>query len=226
MGDDGVKFWDIKTRTVQLSLEAGSKAAFTGAFGPGGKAFAAAGADGIVRVWDLPNPAPKYALQTNTGKVLSLAWAPDGKSVVWGGDNFEIHWADPAHPAVEGSYLGCPGPVRVLAFGPEGRSLLCGSGKKGELKICRWESGKAREWKTMTEHANLVHEAAFSFDGKLLATCSEDHWLKICDATTHLVKQSFELRHPIHSVAFAPDGRHVVTANANGTFYVFRLKGS
>jgi serine/threonine protein kinase/WD40 repeat protein len=226
MADDGVKVWDVKTRTVHLTLEAGPKAALAGAFAPGGTTFAAAGADGIVRVWDLPHLTPKHTLQTNTGKVLSLAWAPDGKTLVWGGDNYEVHWAIPGQPAAEGAYLGCPGPVRVLAFAADGKSLLCGSGKKGEVKLCRWEAGKTREWKTMTEHASTVSDAAFSADGKWFATVSDDHGLKICDAATLLVKQSIDVRFPIHSVALAPDGRHIATGNANGTIYVLRTKGN
>ena len=39
--------------------------------------------------------------------------------------------------------------------------------------------------------------------------------------------KTFQLAPPgggIHQVAFTPDGRHLITANGNGTIYVLRLQ--
>jgi WD40 repeat protein len=67
--------------------------------------------------------------------------------------------------------------------------------------------------------------AAFSPDGKLLASvggCSVHLW----DVAAGTEKANFQLGPlggVLWQVAFSPDGRHLATANCNGTVYILRL---
>jgi WD40 repeat protein len=45
----------------------------------------------------------------------------------------------------------------------------------------------------------------------------------VSDSRTGKQLHQWGLSGPFDDVAFSPEGRHVVTANANGTLYVFRL---
>src|SRR5258707_1293263 len=67
---------------------------------------------------------------------------------------------------------------------------------------------------------------ALTADGKTLASGGEPNSLRLWDLSGAEPKERGTLKgHTarVLALAFAPDGRHVATAHANGTVYVFRL---
>jgi len=97
------------------------------AFGPSGKALAAAG-DGPkpgVRVWDLATGA-ETTLAGHAGPVHGLAFSPTTRMLATGGDDDTVRLWDPAAGGTLLKTIG-PGPfgggVRSVAFTPDGRYL-------------------------------------------------------------------------------------------------------
>jgi hypothetical protein len=43
------------------------------------------------------------------------------------------------------------------------------------------------------------------------------------DAVARVKRREWTLPGVVHDVAFAPDGRHLATANGNGSVYILRL---
>src|SRR5207237_508178 len=78
-------------------------------------------------------------------------------------------------------------------------------------------------------HAGQVPSAAWRADGRLLATAGiSDGTLRLWDLTRtpprSEVLQLFEAGQPsLRQVAWTPEGRHLATANADGTVYLLRL---
>jgi WD40 repeat protein len=71
-------------------------------------------------------------------------------------------------------------------------------------------------------HGDAVRSAAFSPDGTLIVTASEDQTVRIWNAETGKpVSTPWQLGAIVYSAAFSPDGRHIVTAVGDRTARVF-----
>jgi WD40 repeat protein len=60
-------------------------------------------------------------------------------------------------------------------------------------------------------------------DGKTLAGTSAGDQVCLWDTATGKRSIEWQLPGVVHRLAFSPEGRHLATANANGTVYIFRL---
>jgi hypothetical protein len=224
--DDGaVRMYDLKIRALLHTLDTQRRRPITCvAFHPDGGTLASAGHDGIVRLWNLATTtAPPIEIQANTDQVHALAFAPDGKHVFWGGKNQDVYWTDAAgQNPKDWKFASDTGAVKVLAFHPDGHTLVCG-GSDGSLRLCSWNGQQVRARATLAQHSEAVNGAAFAPDGQSFVTVSDDKHAILWDAATGAATKTWELRSPIHGVAYAPDSRHILLANANGTIYVLRL---
>jgi serine/threonine protein kinase/WD40 repeat protein len=69
--------------------------------------------------------------------------------------------------------------------------------------------------------------SAFSPDGKTVATWGKDGVLRLWNATDGKELEAIRLcasNGDVNQIAFSPTGRHLATANSNGTVYILRLK--
>ncbi len=223
-GEDGAtRLYELRSQKLLHTLERHPRGVTCVAFHPELPLVATAGNDGIVRLWNTASGAMQAEIQTNTGKVTALTFTPDGKHVFWGGDNQELHWANLAgHNPNDWRYAVNAGAVKALAFHPDSRTFVCGGGD-GSMRLCAWDGRQVRVKQSLAHHTGAVNDAAFAPDGSTFATAGDDGHLTLWDAATAGVKKTWELRSPIHGVAYAPDSRHLVIANANSTLYVIRL---
>jgi WD40 repeat protein len=104
-------------------------------------------------------------------------------------------------------------PVR-LVFTPDGKTLVSAGG--GSI-IRLWDVATGEQRRGPEGHEGGVDTVAVSPDGRTLASCSSnDHTVRLWDATTG--RPHHVLRHPayVRRVLFSPDGERVVSACGDG----------
>ncbi|WP_454457648.1 WD40 repeat domain-containing protein [Thauera phenylacetica] len=150
------------------------------AFHPRGDRWASSGFDGKLKLWDLSG-AELGTLglpedERNLGiRIADLAFSPDGEYVaavvqrrvrVWPVGAFTTAGAPLRLPVIEGARY-----CATLAYSPDSRWLAVGCSDAG-VRLFEMPAGTLV--KTITVHKNEVRDIAFSPDGTLLATASND----------------------------------------------------
>jgi WD40 repeat protein/serine/threonine protein kinase len=242
-----VWLWDLTGAEpeVRAQFKAAPGYVHAVAYSPDGKNLACYDTQGTtIHLWDVAGEEPKErAVLPNS--VAPLAFSPDGKTLACDGLEKDGHrckvlWdlgaAEPKEwvvlkPTIPGLLAsGWPLP---LAWAPDGKTLAatCFRGSyQGIYQVVQlWDlsgttprAGAVLELET--PH-NLQVTLAFAPDGQTIVV-GEPKGVQLWDLTNRKKPKRRSLRLPgqVNGVTFAQDGRHLITANSNGTAYVLRLE--
>jgi WD40 repeat protein len=190
------------------------------AFSPDGKSLAVGGA-GKIALWDLGGASPKERAVVSglKGYIASLAFGPDGRTLFScaAEDGVVRVWSVGAGGLTEQDQVKPERPGWLPALTADGKTLALGTLGGVEL----WDLGQGKPRRRMAlPQAGAVISLAFSPDGRALAA---DHALIVWDPASGRKLREWRLPGPVRWARFATDGRHLLTANGNGTVYVLRL---
>jgi WD40 repeat protein len=217
--DRTVRLWDVASGRPRRVLEGHRGEIAAVAFSPDGSLLASAGSwDNTLRLWDTVSGKERCPPQVFDSKALCAAFTADGKTLVAGTYGIRIPLFDPATGKVS-RVLDNPGkmPVGFVALAPDGLLLALpgvrGPGTSHTVELVDARTGESR--RTLQGHKAPVYGAAFSPDGRLLA--SSGGVVRLWEvATGQEVVAVDPDGYAGGPVAFAPAGNLVALATVDG----------
>jgi WD40 repeat protein len=233
--DNTAKLWDIQKTTASEPIKNFAHANLVDAvaFNPDGSQLATGSHDGIVRIWDVAKGEPlrqitAHALPMLT-QVYCVAWSPDGKQIVSGSLDHSLKLWDAATGTLVREFKGYKEKDALPVFDASTVVLLGSALGQGPFLAASAVIPRRIENNLHRGHREGVFCAAFSPDGKLLASGSSDCTIKIWNvADGSVVRELVNPRlkpalstanqtapaHPgwVYSLRFTPTGAHLISA--------------
>ncbi|MDP6634657.1 MAG: protein kinase [Phycisphaerae bacterium] len=222
--DKTIKLWDTVTGKELLTLTGHLNWVHCIAFSPDGKLIASGSEDKTIKLWDTVTGKELLTLKGHSHAVSSVAFSPDCKRLASTSYGTTKLW-----DIVAGKELlmskGLEGGGGSVAFSPDGK-LLASVNHDNSIKLCNAVTGRelltlkghSRWLSWSTEHSRSVASVAFSCNGKLLASGSEDKTIGLWDTVTG--EELLTLKghsDGVTSVAFSPDDKRLVSGSRDGT---------
>jgi WD40 repeat protein len=198
------------------------------AFSPDGLLLATADFAGTAHIWDVATGV-EFLTVSHSDRVRGVAFSPDGSLFATGGQDRAarvwntttgenvltvVHQWEPDLPRAHSAYTD---PRRPLPDKP----VYATYGDLSGGLVYEYVPG------TTPSYRGSVKAVAFSPDGRLFATGSEDNTARLWDLRTGI--QLLQVLHHselngVSSVAFSADGRLLATASHDKTIQLWRLK--
>jgi WD40 repeat protein len=221
LSGDTLHVWNANTGFHLAELHGHIGKVVTAAFSPDSQLIITGGYDGTARVWESRTGRVLKELRGHTSKVVSVAFSPngrlaltsswDGTSRVWEVSTGQL-WKE-LHGHMSGRGL-----AGKAAFSPDGKWAVTSGGYEARV----WAVVRDDMATDLRGHTGQVMGAAFSPDGKIVATASGDGTARVWDARTgQCLKELRGHAGLVRSAEFSPDGKLLVTASADRTARVW-----
>uniref|UniRef100_UPI00067A94CF nSTAND1 domain-containing NTPase n=1 Tax=Streptomyces rimosus TaxID=1927 RepID=UPI00067A94CF len=175
-------------------------------FSPKGDILASVHADRTIRLWNVRTGRLLATLRGHTNTVRQVAFSPDGSRLASVGDDRNLFLWDVAEQR-RTAERKLAGSGSTVTYAPDGRTLAIteNAGNQGTVRLR--DAATLEETARFTGRSFLIFAAAFSRDGKTLATSGTDHDILLWDVPGR--RQAGTLRghaSSVSSLAFSVDG--------------------
>jgi WD40 repeat protein len=208
---------DTASGKVLHTLAIHPQLVFRLSWSPDQNTLASACQDGTVRLWNTESGKEKRCLQGHTAQVGWVCFSPDGERLASADISGIVKVCDPYTGYEQYAVIG-----DSVAYSPDGATLATTAGDNLHL----WDAATGKRLTSFSAPAGTLKSAAWHGDGQLVAAGSSDGKVYLWEVgkgrwplrTINLNGQT-----AVHQVLFTPEGRHLITANGNGTVCILRL---
>jgi WD40 repeat protein/serine/threonine protein kinase/tetratricopeptide (TPR) repeat protein len=216
------RLWDLTTVAEAQAWEYGGEPRCI-ALCPDSSRVLLSRSDRPPQVWETATGKPVGRPLDHRAIVDCASFSRDGRHVATGGRDRRVRVWDAATGAVAGPPLEHDRAVTFTAFSPDGRLLVTTGGVQSVMlgnegapsdppdavRVWEWATGKRI---ATCPHERGIQHAAFSPDGKYLATASREGTARVWDVATGR-PVSPPLKHPTFAwfVAFSADSKRLLT---------------
>jgi len=212
---ENIYLWDLYSGRLLRQFQGHTKYVSSVAISANGKIIASGSWDRTVRLWDVTRGGELLQLQGPQGFWSeSLAISADGKLLTFENEDGALQLWDVASGIellqlpIHSSKTG----LTSAAFSPDGKIVAFSSHEIMQL----WDIATGTELGHPLEHKSSVWSMAFSPNGKLLASGSNDNTVRLWNITSGTeVLQLLGHEDFVNSVTFSPDGKLVASGSGN-----------
>ncbi len=219
------------------------------AISPNSELLAIGGNDRTLQLWNATKRSMLPAFEKVAQPVVALAFSPDGKTLATCASGSEprndysyfVREWDVADRSLKRTLkeMRFPWDIECIAYSPDGR-WLAGGGGGGEMRLFNLQERRAYNMRengailvppgstpaeTDKAHRSAVNAMAFSPDGKILATGSHDHSVKLwnIDSSGSPLRYTLRMNGKIQSVCFSLDGKTLGVRSENAPILFYPL---
>ena len=243
-GDGTARIWDGITGAELIVARGHTASLTTAAFSPDGASFVTASEDQTVRIWDATTGREIRVLHKDEkddrqnflaaifpwpdlGHESPAAYSSDGRRIVFIGP----HWKNTqVWDAITGAKIVLERQNDCLY--DHGAGFSCGSTNAKSFLVSKlsYPAAARAEIFVLPKHKRNVYGAAFSADGALFVSASDDQTARVRDSATD--NDIAALRHDrmkwqeegVTSASFSPDGARILTTGHDRTVRIWKAQ--
>jgi RNA polymerase sigma factor (sigma-70 family) len=205
-GEKCIRLWDVRTQKEldPLPIDTGRRGTSAVTFSPDGK-FLAATYEAEAGIWELTNRKQLCRLKGKEAGVSCPVFSRDGKLLAAGDGNAVTMWdlsTGERHHDFGHTYA-----VDGIAFSPDSKTIVTGAAYTDNI-VRAWDLKTGQLKGRWRGHKDGIEAIAYTSDGKLVASGSQDGTVRLWDpATGKEVHRLDGHDGMIYGMAFAPDGK-------------------
>lgn len=175
--------------------------------------------DRFIWLWDLSKGSRQLLLTESSDQPNSLAFSPNGETLAAAGD-VSIQLWNTATGSLEKTLESYWGSFACIAFSSDNKTLALTPHEVNEIQL--WDITRNHQ-QTHERHDEQVESIAFSPDGKILASTSQDHTIQLWDITGSR-QQTLKVHHTeVISITFSPDGKILASGTSTGDVWLWDI---
>lgn len=218
--DHTVRLWNAESGKIIRVLSGHTDEIYAVAFSPDNQTLASSDYRGQIFIWSVELDKPLRILQIK-GWSTAIAFSTDGKQLAVASQEPVTTIFDPKTGNILRT-LETKGYINAVAFSPDDRYLAT-----ADRTIMLWNLKTEKADKLFQGHQGMIRAFAFSKDGRLMASGSNDKTVRLWNVKTGEAEKIFQTETPIEAdfsskplmwkmpftgVSFSSDGKILATA--------------